>query len=88
MISDHLDSAAADRLARLVRRHLRFLKSEASLDGEANLGDLGLDSMASIELLVEIEDHFNVQIPEELLAEDTFQSFNTLAELLAKVLKR
>jgi acyl carrier protein len=88
MLTEHLDSAAADRLARLVRRHLKFLKGEDALAADDNLGQLGLDSMASIELLFEIEDHFGVQVPEELLAEDTFQSLNTLSELLSKALKR
>jgi acyl carrier protein len=88
MISEHLDSSAADRLQLLVRRHLKFLKAKDSLAVDDNLGELGLDSMASIELLVEIEDHFGVQIPEEFLAEDTFQSLNTLSELLSKVLAR
>lgn len=88
MITDHLDFSVSERLERLVRGHLRFLKAEDRLAGDDDLGKLGLDSMASIDLLVEMEDHFGVHIPEELLAEDTFRSFNTLSELLSKVLKQ
>jgi acyl carrier protein len=88
MISNNLDSAAAERLEQLVRPRLRFLKAADSLNADDNLGELGLDSMASVELLVEIEDQFDVQIPDEFLEENTFQSLNTLSELLARVLKR
>ena len=44
----------------LVRPHLKFLSGESPLDIDQNLGEAGLDSMASIDLLVKLEEEFEI----------------------------
>jgi acyl carrier protein len=39
------------------------------------LGDLGLDSMAAVNLLLDLEQAFDVQIPDDLLSAETFETF-------------
>lgn len=71
----------AESLARLetvVRPHLKFLNSRDELGPEQSLGEAGLDSMASIDLLLDLEREFDVTIDDELLTEN---SFATLAEI-------
>jgi acyl carrier protein len=65
-----------------VRPHLRLLKNDDRLDPDENLGETGLDSLASIDLLGKIEDAFGIMIPDEALTENTFTSLTTLAELV------
>jgi len=50
-------------LADYLKRDVKTIKPSDALRN-----DLGLDSMATIELLYEIEDAFNVQIPDKDLA--------------------
>ncbi len=75
-------SSLSARLESLIRPHLRFLKSEETLDAGQSLGEAGLDSLASIDLLVEIESEFGIMIPDEDLDENTFSSLNSLAALI------
>lgn len=70
-------------LSRRIRGALaEFLKRDAgSIHTEHTLrGDLGLDSMARIELLYNIEDVFDLQIPDQDLAK-----LGTVADVIAYV---
>jgi acyl carrier protein len=56
-----------------------FLKVDrARLQSETSLDELGLDSLAAIELIFEIEERFRVRVPGERAAE--FRSVRTIAE--------
>jgi acyl carrier protein len=52
----------------LLRRHLRFLPAEATLEPADDLRALGLDSMATIELMLNLEDKYGVAFPDDALA--------------------
>jgi len=66
----------------LVRPRLRFLQTGRELSSNENLGDLGLDSMTAIDLLVDLETHFGIAIDDESLTEN---SFSSVAEIKALV---
>ena len=51
-----------------------YLSDDVSNNFETTLKDMGLDSMASIELLLELEDQFDIVFPDELLTEETFST--------------
>ena len=70
------------RLLDLLRPFLRFLPSDQTLAMDAELGKLGLDSLQSIDLVMAIEQAFEVKIPDEKI---TVESFATPAHLLALV---
>lgn len=74
------------RLESLLRPRLRLLEDGGSLDPEQNLGKAGLDSLATIELLVEIEETFETTIPDEEIDENTFNSLSTIARLVERSL--
>jgi acyl carrier protein len=64
----------------------QFVKQDIEGNWETNLGDLGIDSMASIEVLLEIEENYNISFPDELLTADTFSSAKSLWESLELLL--
>ncbi len=74
------------RLQKVLRPQLRFLPPNEPLPMGENLGKLGLDSMAAIDLLTGLEEEFGVQIPDSLLTADTFQTADTLLATLQAVL--
>lgn len=56
-----------------------FLKVDrARLQSETSLDELGLDSLAAVELIFEIEERFRVRVPGERAAE--FRSVRAIAE--------
>lgn len=44
----------------------------------ARLADLGLDSLGTVSLVMELEDGMGISIPDELLVAETFETANTL----------
>src|SRR6266540_1235396 len=81
------DPHAVDGLPRLVgERVRRHLPPDASLglwDPDADLTDLGLDSLGLAGLIVDLETTFCVVFPEELLVPETLRTVHTVAAALA-----
>lgn len=67
-----------DRFIAIVRRHLPLLAATEDLSPEAPLSDLGLDSMATVGLVVELENELGVRLPEHSLTPATFADVATL----------
>ena len=59
--------------------HDKFEIDVATLKADAPLADYGLDSLSLAELLFTVEEHFNVDFP------DNRQDVNTLASLAALI---
>ena len=75
-------TASLEKLEAVVRPHLKFLKHEDSLGPEQSLGEAGLDSMASIDLLLDLEDAFDVTIQDDLLTENSFANLVEIQNLI------
>lgn len=56
----------------ILRRHCRFLTPDAEIDPHDPLTNLGADSLDVVELIVSIEDEFDISFPEELLTPQVF----------------
>lgn len=69
----------------LLRKHLPLMLSEEPLTGKSQLADLGLDSLGTVALLVEIEEYFGIQLPDELLTAQTFATPSALWDAIASV---
>ena len=68
------------QLATLIQENV--LQSAGELTPESNLFDAGLDSMAIMQLLLLVEDHYGVMPPESDLTRDNFATPRDLARLL------
>jgi acyl carrier protein len=75
-------SEHANRLLDILRPRLRFLKDGEDLTLDSDLGKLGLDSMGSIDLLMDLEAEMGVEIPEDSMDVNTF---STPGHLLAAI---
>ncbi|MEU1762941.1 phosphopantetheine-binding protein [Micromonospora sp. NPDC005652] len=62
----------------LLRGHCRLLAPGASIDPNALLTSLGVDSLEIIELIVALEDTFDISIPSEMLTPQTFATPATI----------
>ncbi|MGV3662323.1 MAG: phosphopantetheine-binding protein [Prosthecobacter sp.] len=84
-MTDTATTGLDSQLQDLLRPHLRFLKAGEPVPMDEDLGRLGLDSMASIDLLMEIESQMGLQIPDEMMTTDTFSTGNHLLAVLQKL---
>ena len=75
----------APKLQEILRPRLRFLKEDDAVPMDEDLGKLGLDSMASIDLLMDIESQLGVQIPDAMMTVDTFATGNHLLAVIEKL---
>lgn len=58
----------------LLRGALPFLEDSEKLTSDADLGDLGLDSLETVGLLMALEEHYAIVFPDEALMMDTFST--------------
>jgi acyl carrier protein len=74
--------AITEKIHATLRPHLRFLPKDQPIPADENLGKLGLDSMAAINLLFDLEQALDVKIPDELLTAETFETAATLEKTI------
>lgn len=67
---------------KLLREHLSALDDDQPLSLDLNLADHGLDSLATVGLLVSLEELFEVAIPDELLQQTSFRDPGAIWQLL------
>jgi acyl carrier protein len=69
-VTDHWDR----NFEATIRRSLPYLPPDASLEPDASLLDLGLDSVQMVGVMVAIEDQYGIQFPDEMLTAETFST--------------
>ena len=75
------------QLKELMIEHLRMVQSADQIEDNAELTQLGMDSMSATNLMIDIEDEFDIKFTDDLLTPETFFSPATLAEAVAGLLK-
>jgi acyl carrier protein len=63
-----------EAIRRIIEEEGRLAVAVASLDDNANLYDAGLTSHASVNLMLALEDAFDIEFPDEMLQKQTFES--------------
>jgi len=69
----------------VLRRHLRFLAADEPIPLHEELVAIGLDSIRTINLLLDIEATFGISMPGGLLTQETFRTASTLEHAVASV---
>lgn len=78
---DSIESAVRSLLAQVGR-----LRSDpATLPPEADLHAAGLSSLATVDLMLAIEEHFGIEFPDRLLNRRTFGSIAALTTAVAEI---
>ena len=58
----------------VLREHGRLTGDVATLDDQSDLFEVGLTSHASVNLMLALEEHFQIEFPERMLHRRTFAS--------------
>jgi acyl carrier protein len=75
----------ADTIRRIVGEEGRLAVDVSALDDEANLYDAGLTSHASVNLMLALEDAFDIEFPDEMLRKQTFESIAAVRSALEEL---
>jgi acyl carrier protein len=73
------------QIVEIVTRRLKYLQPGRRLDLDDQLKSLGLDSMASIDLLFDLEDAFEVTVGEADLTEANFLTARALRDMIVRL---
>ena len=68
------------KILAILREHLRFVSEDPEFPMDTNLEKLGLDSMSAIDLLLNLEQTFEILFPDSMLTVETFRTATTLEE--------
>ncbi|MET9696471.1 phosphopantetheine-binding protein [Streptomyces sp. NPDC006529] len=75
-----------DRYENVLAELLPRLAEERPLSAGSGLRAAGLDSMAVVELLVRLEDAYQVALPDEELGPEAFETVGSLWEVVSRQL--
>jgi acyl carrier protein len=70
------------RFRKTLLAHLPYADSDDLAPGD-DLAALGLDSMGTVQLLIDLEENFGLELPDELITEETFATAGSLWQTVA-----
>jgi acyl carrier protein len=74
-----------DRIRSLLARNEALPFDVAALADNDSLYDAGMTSFASVQIMLAVEEEFDVEFPEEMLTRRTFSSLANIAEAVSKL---
>jgi acyl carrier protein len=74
-----------DRIRRLLDEHGRLQVTAASLAETQDLYAAGLTSFAAVQLMLALEENFDIEFPEHMLNRRSFSSVKSIAECLREL---
>lgn len=75
-------TAMNDRIRQILAESGRLAVPVESLSDDADLFAAGLDSLAIVNVLMSIEEQFDIELPDELLSRRSFSSIATIARVV------
>jgi acyl carrier protein len=75
----------ADKIREILTKHSRLDVDFSALDEEADLYELGLTSLTTVNIMLAIEDEFDIEFPDSKLNRNTFQSIEALVEVVEEL---
>jgi acyl carrier protein len=75
----------SDIIREVVAAHARLRVDVAGLDEDADLYEAGLTSLSTVNLMLALEERFDVEFLDRMLKRRTFQSIRSLSEAIAEL---
>jgi acyl carrier protein len=74
-------------LLNVLQKHLKFANSAETFPMDAELESLGLDSMSAIDLLLALEETFEIVFPDAMLTPEVFRTAQSLEGAVQSLIK-
>ena len=78
-------SPITDELREILKAHGRLPADVDGLAEDADLYEAGLNSHASVNLMLALEDHFDLEFPDEMLKPSVFASIAAIAAAVTQL---
>ena len=75
----------AEAIRTILAEHGRLNVDPQRLHEESDLYEAGLTSLATVNLMLALEEHFDVEFPDRMLGRKTFASIGSLAAAIAEI---
>ncbi len=75
----------ADRVRRVIRDHGRLAVDVDAIADDANLYEVGMTSHASVNLMLALEEEFDVEFPDAMLRRNVFESITAISGALTSL---
>ena len=75
----------SEEIRTILSKHARLPVDVTGLSDDSDLYNSGLTSLTTVNLMLALEDHFNVEFSEKMLGRKTFQSIRTLSEAIQEL---
>jgi acyl carrier protein len=76
-----------NQIREVLAAHGRMAVDPSEVDDQADLYELGLTSHASVDVMLALEDEFDIEFPEEVLKKSTFASVHNIAQVVEGLVK-
>ncbi len=80
-----LNSEDVARVREVLEKFGKLPVSAQTIDSAADLYDSGLTSHASVNVMIALEDEFDVEFPDTMLQKSTFGSIDAIATAIAQL---
>jgi len=75
-----------DQIRAILDEHGKLAMSIADVDDDTDLYQAGMTSHASVNVMLALEDAFDLEFPEHMLRKRTFESVSAIREALSELL--
>lgn len=75
-----------DKIREILTSHGRLTTPVSDLQNESDLYQAGLTSLATVGLMLALEDEFDIEFPDSVLSRKTFGSIESIAETIEDLL--
>jgi acyl carrier protein len=76
-----------DRIRDVLAAHGRMAVDPREVDDQADLYNLGLTSHASVDVMLALEEAFDIEFPDEVLKKSTFESVSNIEQVVEALVK-
>ena len=77
---------STEKVREILAAHGRLTESVEKLKDDSDLYQAGLTSLATVGLMLALEDEFDIEFPDSALSRKTFGSINAIAETVEDLL--
>jgi acyl carrier protein len=74
-----------EQIRQIINDHARLPSDVGELAADADLYQAGMTSHASVNVMLALEDHFDVEFPDRMLKRSVFESISSIAAALQEL---
>jgi acyl carrier protein len=75
----------SDEIRKIIQEHGRLALDASTLSAGADLYRAGMTSHASVNVMLALEDHFDVEFPDRMLTRSVFESISSIEAALTEL---